>query len=130
MAEIYSFLEGIMPVKRICLSLAIGMVSLFIVLFSGLTSDFVREETVASRTFSAFCFTTLWSFVLIMAGEEYAIFKSNRELEDFIDSAQIEKTGEDFNRNEYLGVSEEPEAVEEDAATDSDASQPLNFHNV
>lgn len=130
MAEIYSFLEEIMPVKRVLFSLAIGMVSLFIVLISGLTSDFVREETIASRTFSAFCFTTLWSFVLIMAGEEYAIFKSNRELEDFIDSAQIKETGEDFNRDEYLGLSEEPEEVEEDATADVDNLHPLDFHRV
>ncbi len=124
MAEIYSFLEEIMPVKRVALSLAIGMVSLLIVLISGLTSDFVREETVASRTFSAFCFTSLWSFVLIMAGEEYAIFKTNRELEDLIDTAQIKETGEDFNREEYLGVAEE--TVEDDA----DDLRPLDFHAV
>lgn len=42
-----------------------------------------------------------------MAGEEYAIFKSKRELENFIDSAQIEETDEDFNRDEYLGIEEE-----------------------
>lgn len=130
MAEIYSFLEGIMPVKRVLLSLAIGMVSLFIVLISGLTSDFVREETIASRTFSAFCFTTLWSFVLIMAGEEYAIFRTNREFADFIDAAQIKETGEDFNRDEYLGVSEEPEEVEGDSTAGVDDLHPLDFHRV
>ena len=124
MAEIYSFLEEIMPVKRVALSLAIGMVSLLIVLISGLTSDFVREETVASRTFSAFCFTSLWSFVLIMAGEEYAIFKTNRELEDLIDTAQIKETGEDFNREEYLGVAQEA------IADEADDLRPLDFHAV
>ena len=124
MAEIYSFLEEIMPVKRVALSLAIGMVSLLIVLISGLTSDFVREETVASRTFSAFCFTSLWSFVLIMAGEEYAIFKTNRELEDLIDTAQIKETGEDFNREEYLGV------AQEETEDEVDDLRPLDFHAV
>lgn len=123
MAEIYSFLEGIMPVKRVCISLAIGIISLFIVLISGLTSDFVRDETVASRTFSAFCFTSLWSFVLMMSGEEYAIFKTKRELEDFIDSAQIAKTGEDFNRAEYLHEDEfdESEVIVEEVG---------DFHKV
>ena len=124
MAEIYSFLEEIMPVKRVALSLAIGMVSLLIVLISGLTSDFVREETVASRTFSAFCFTSLWSFVLIMAGEEYAIFKTKSELEDLIDTAQIKETGEDFNREEYLGVAQEE--IEDEV----DDLRPLDFHAV
>lgn len=107
MAEIYSFLEGLVPVKRVCISLMIGIIALLIVLISGLTSDFVREETIASRTFSAFCFTSLWSFVIMMAFEEYAIFRNNSELEDFIDSAQITETNEDFNRDKYLGVEEE-----------------------
>ena len=117
MAEIYSFLEEIMPFKRVCIALGIGIISLLIVLISGLTSDFVREETVASRAFSAFCFTSLWSFVLMMAGEEYAIFKTNRELEDFVDSAQLAVTGEAFNRDEYFPKTEEPiesELTEED----------------
>ena len=113
-----------MPVKRVLISLAIGMVSLFIVLVSGLTSGFVREETIASRTFSAFCFTSLWSFVLIMAGEEYAIFKTNRELEDLIDTAQIKETGEDFNREEYLGVAQKA------IADEADDLRPLDFHAV
>lgn len=125
MAEIYNFLEEIMPVKRILLSLAIGVVSLFIVLISGLTSDFVRDETVASRTFSAFCFTSLWSFVFIMAGEEYAIFKSKRELENFIDSAQIEETDEDFNRDEYLGIKEDEVTAADIIENDADKVDDL-----
>ena len=111
-----------MPVKRVLLALIIGIISLFIVLISGLTSDFVREETVASRTFSAFCFTSLWSFVLMMGGEEYAIFKTKRELEDFIDSAPLEKTNENFNREEYLGV--------EDSDDDGVEVGGLDFHHV
>ena len=111
----YGYLESVMPVKRIIISLAFGMVSLFIVLISGLTSDFVRGETVASRTFSAFCFTSLASFIFMMSCEEYAIFKTKRELEQLIDDAQVIETDENFNRKEYLHEEDEPapEVVEE-----------------
>ncbi|MBR4153693.1 MAG: hypothetical protein IKT98_12165 [Selenomonadaceae bacterium] len=102
MTELYDYLEEIMPVKRVLIALAIGMISLFIVLISGLTSDFVRSETIASRAFSAFSYTTLISFILMMFGEEYAIFKTDKELEHFIDDAFLEETLEDFDREEYL----------------------------
>ena len=84
------------------------MVALFIVLISGLTSDFVRGATVASRTFSAFCFASLVSFIFLMSCEEYAIFKTKRELESFVDDAPLAETDEDFNRAEYLHEEEEP----------------------
>ena len=108
------------------ISLAIGMISLFIVLISGLTSEFVSGETVASRTFSAFSFTSLVSFIFLMSCEEYAIFKTKRELEHLIDDAQIAETGEDFNIDEYF-PKEEP--AEEDSAesTEEDAFRPLDF---
>ena len=102
MTELYDYLEEIMPVKRVLIALAIGMISLFIVLISGLTSDFVRAETIASRAFSAFSYTTLISFILMMIGEEYAIFKTDKELEHLIDDAPIVETDEDFDREEYL----------------------------
>lgn len=144
MADIYNYLEDIMPIKRVLVSLAIGMVSLFIVLVSGLTSDFVREGTVASRTFSAFCFTGLASFIFMMCCEEYAIFKTKRELENFIDSAQIAETNEEFNRKEYLHEEDEVAEVEEiaevkepvDTATTAeeeekeDTFRPMNFNNL
>lgn len=97
------------------------MVSLFIVLISGLTSDFVRGETVASRTFSAFSFTSLMTFIFLMSCEEYAIFKTKRELENFIDAAPIEQTEENFNRAEYLHE-DEPEIIVED-----NNFHPMNF---
>lgn len=78
------------------------MVALFIVLISGLSSDFVRSEIIASRAFSAFSFSTLACFIVLMGGEEYAIFRTNKELENFVDSAQIAETGEEFDREEYL----------------------------
>ena len=137
MTEIYKYLEGIMPIKRILISLAFGMVALFIVLVSGLTSDFVREETVASRTFSAFSFTSLLSFILMMSGEEYAIFKTDRELEKFIEDAPLKETDEDFNREEYLRVEEDDDisenADESLAAEESEETtdfQPMNFNNL
>ena len=145
MSEIYSYMEDIMPVKRVMISLAVGIVSFLIVLFSGLSSGFVREETIVSRTFSAFCFTGLASFILMMSGEEYAIYKTKRELENFIDDAQIAATGEDFNIDEYFPKDEEPvaeePAAEESAAeelaedestatTEEDAFRPLDFRRT
>jgi len=117
----YGWLESVMPVKQITISLAVGMLSLVIVLISGLTSDFVRGETVASRTFSAFSFTSLMTFIFLMSCEEYAIFKTKRELENFIDDAPIEETEENFNRAEYLHE-DEPEIIVED-----NNFRPLNF---
>ena len=141
MSEIYSYMEDIMPVKRVMISLAIGIIALFIVWYSGSSSGFVREETLLSRTFSAFCFTGLASFILMMSGEEYAIYRTNRELEHFIDDAQIAETGEDFNIDEYFPKDEEPaeevvaeEPVADDAPAeenvepaDDDSSRPLDF---
>ena len=137
----YGYLEGIMPVKRILISLAVGMVSLFIVLFSGLNSDFVRSETVASRAFSAFSFTGLLCFIVMMSGEEYAIFKTKRELESFIDDAPFAETDEDFNLAEYLhelNPEPEPEKIETHNAAQmpeteieteaEDAFRPLDFN--
>ena len=126
MSDIYSYMEDIMPVKRVLISLSIGMISLFIVLVSGLTSGFVRWETVASRTFSAFCFTGLASFIIMMSCEEYAIFKTKRELEHFIDDAQIAETGEDFNIDEYF-PKEEPAEENSAEPTEEDAFRPLDF---
>ena len=137
MSEIYSYMEDIMPVKRVMISLAIGMVALFIVWYSGSSSGFVREETLVSRTFSAFCFTGLASFILMMGGEEYAIYRTRRELEHFIDDAQIAETGEEFNIDEYFPkdeepaeealVAEEPPAEESAETAEDDVSRPLDF---
>ena len=85
MTGFYSYLESVMPLKRILISLGVGLLALLIVLFAGLNSDFVRGATVASRTFSAFSFTALACFIFLMSCEEYAIFKTKRELENFID---------------------------------------------
>ncbi len=121
-----------MPVKRVLISLAVGMVSLFIVLISGLTSEFVRSETIASRTFSAFCFTGSLAFILMMSCEEYAIYKTKRELEHFIDDAPIEESDEDFNRAEYLHEDEEEpvadnESANAEPATDDNTFRPIDF---
>ncbi|MBQ6006445.1 MAG: hypothetical protein IJL14_09385 [Selenomonadaceae bacterium] len=133
MTGFYGYLESVMPIKRILISLAVGMVSFFIVLISGLTSDFVRGETVASRTFSAFSFTSLMSFIFLMSCEEYAIFKTKRELEHFIDDAPIAETGENFNRAEYLHVevkpATEPEPVAENSFRPMNFEQPLGVRN-
>lgn len=136
MSEIYSYMEDIMPVKRVMISLAIGMIALFIVWYSGSSSGFVREETLVSRTFSAFCFAGLASFILMMGGEEYAIYQTKRELEHFIDDAQIAETGEEFNIDEYFPKDEEPagEVVADETPTeetvetaDEDSARPLDF---
>lgn len=107
------------------------MVSLIIVLISGLTSDFVRGATVASRTFSAFSFTSLVSFIFLMSCEEYAIFKTKRELEHFVDDAPFEDTDEDFNRAEYLHEEEEKEQQQESEpeVEVENTFRPMNFAN-
>ena len=136
MTGFYNYLESVMPIKRIVISLSVGIVALFIVLISGLTSDFVREETVASRTFSAFSFTSLTCFIFLMSCEEYAIFKTKRELERLIEDAQMTDV-ETFNREEYLHVEEETEETEEKSpevemadSTQEDTFQPMNFDTV
>ena len=90
--------------------MGIGMASLIMVLISGLTSEVVSGATVASRTFSAFSFTSLASFIFLMSCEEYAIFKTKRELEQLIDEAPLGETDENFNRAEYLHENEAPES--------------------
>ena len=132
MTELYDYLEDIMPIKRVLIALAVGMIALFIVLISGLTSDFVRLETIASRAFSAFSYTCVISFVLMMIGEEYAIFKSDKELEHLIDDAPIEETDEDFDREEYLHVDDEVEEVATEPTIEiniDDNFQSINFSN-
>ncbi|MBR0261197.1 MAG: hypothetical protein IJQ85_05315 [Selenomonadaceae bacterium] len=125
----YGWLESVMPFKRIIISLAVGMVSLIIVLISGLTSDFVSGATVASRTFSAFSFTSLMTFIFMMSCEEYAIFTTKRELEHFIDDAEVEETEENFNRKEYLHEEEEPATVEMVETAEDNNFHPMNFAN-
>ena len=129
MTDLYDYLEDIMPIKRVLIALAVGMIALFIVIISGLTSDFVRLETIASRAFSAFSYTCVISFVLMMIGEEYAIFKSDKELEHLIDDAPIEETGEDFDREEYLHVDEETTNEPTIEINIDDNFQPMNFPN-
>ena len=129
----YKYLEEIMPFKRILISLAVGMVSLGIVLYSGLTSDFVRTETVASRAFSAFSFTGLVTFILMMSCEEYAIFKTKRELENFIDAAPEAETNEEFNLAQYrseLYPEPKPEKPKEpeESAEPADSFRPMDFN--
>ena len=125
MPGFYNYLEGIMPLKRILISLAVGMVSLGIVLYSGLTSDFVRTETVASRAFSAFSFTGLVTFIIMMSCEEYAIFKTKRELEHFIDDAPFAETNEDFNLEQYRSeLYPEPEAEPEKPKEPDESKEP------
>ena len=130
--ELYHFLEDIMPVKRVLISLAVGIVSLLIVLISGLTSDFVRSETIASRAFSAFSYSTLITFILIMGGEEYAIFRTNKDIENFIDTAQIAETGEEFDREEYLHEDDEEilDGNVQGEIENDDAFHPMDFNPV
>lgn len=112
MAELYEYLARYMPIKKMLISLAVGMVSFFIVLISGLTSEFVRAGTVVSRTFSAFCFTSLMTFIFFMTCEEYGVYKTKRELEDFVDFAEESETDEDFDRDEYLKTEDDEQPEE------------------
>ena len=138
MSGFYKYLESIMPVKKILMSLTVGTVSLLIVLISGLTSDFVTPQAVASRTFSAFSFTALSCFIFFMCCEEYAIFKTKRELENFIDDAAVEDV-ENFDRKEYLHEDEDEnsgneistaEVSQEIHEAQDDSFRPMDFRTV
>ena len=124
MSGFYSFLDSVIPVKRICISLVVGATALLIVMISGINSDFVTSATVADRSFSAFSFMTLLTFIFLMSCEEYAIFKTKRELEHFVDDAQVVETAENFNRKEYLHEEEEQPAIE--VMTDNNF-RPMDF---
>ena len=67
-----------------------------------------------------------------MIGEEYAIFKTDKELEHLIDDATIEETSEDFDREEYLHEEDETPEVENEPTIEiniDDNFQPMNFPN-
>ena len=127
MTSFYDYLALRMPIKQMLVSVAIGMVSLFIVLISGLSSVFVRSETVASRTFSAFCFTSLVTFIFCMSCEEYGIYKTKKELEHFVDDAPVVETDEDFDREEYLRDEDEEPAVESYESSNIYGDEPEDF---
>ena len=65
-----------------------------------------------------------------MIGEEYAIFKSDKELEHLIDDAPIEETGEDFDREEYLHEEDETPNEPTIEINIDDNFQPMNFSNT
>ena len=106
----YDYLALKMPIKQMLISIAVGMVSFIIVLISGLSSVFVRSETVASRAFSAFSFTALVTFIIFMCCEEYGVYTTKKELENFVDVAEEHETDEDFDRDEYFREDEPDES--------------------
>ena len=61
-----------------------------------------------------------------MSCEEYAIFKTKRELENFIDDAPVAETNENFNRAEYL---HENEPVAEPEPVVDNSFRPMDFAN-
>ena len=67
------------------------------------------------------------SFIVLMTCEEFAIFKTKRELESFISDATIAATDEAFNRDEYF-LEVEP-AIDNAPENDSHlvSFQPVNF---
>lgn len=127
MTSFYDYLALKIPIKQMLVSVAVGMVALFIVLISGLTSVFVRSETVASRTFSAFCFTSLVTFIICMCCEEYGIYKTTKELEHFVDSAPESETDEDFDREEYLRDKDDEKPVDVDEGYEVYGDEPEDF---
>jgi len=94
MNGLYKYLEEKMPVRRILISLAAGAAAFGIVLYSGLTSEYVRAATVARRAISAMSFCGLVTFIVQMSLEEYALFKTKRSLTKFIEEAPIKPSGE------------------------------------
>ena len=88
----YSWLSGVIPLTRILISLAVALIFGSVVVYAGMNSDFVLFGTVLERGFNAFSFSGLVTFIGLMSVEEYAIWKTKRELERFIESAQLSET--------------------------------------
>ena len=91
----YRYLEGILPLKRMLISAAIGAICLAIVLLSGLNSDYASSETVFSRAAEAFTLTSLLSFIVLMSAEEYGVYKSKSEIEKLIETVEIRNAGKE-----------------------------------
>ena len=87
MSGLYKYLEGELPLKRLMVSVLVGLSALAMVLYCGLTSPNVRPETACTRGLSAGAFACLVTFIVLMSVEEYAIYKTKRELEYWITSA-------------------------------------------
>ena len=85
----FKYLESVLPLKRILFSAALGSISLIIVLLAGINSPFLTSATVAERSLNAFATVGLFSFIFLMSCEEYALFKTKRELENFIRNAKF-----------------------------------------
>lgn len=126
MNDLYIFLADIMPIKRVLISLAVGICALLIVFISGLTSEVVRTQIIAYRALYAFSFFTLTSFILFMCGEEYAIFTNNRDYERFIDDAKLEDFDEDFNSADYLPDNDDTLPADQNNPTIDFGSANLN----
>lgn len=94
----YKFLEEKMPLQRMKHSAAAGLVCGLIVLTAGLASPFVTVLVAWGRACYAFLCAGLITFVMMMSCEEYAIYKTKRELEEFIDAAGVEDTEYDEER--------------------------------
>ena len=81
-----------MPVKHILIALTVGFLCGLMVLIGGLNSQYVPLETLIGRVFYAGATVGLLSFCALMCCEEYALFKTKRELENFIDEATLAVT--------------------------------------
>lgn len=84
-----NFLDSLLPLHIIIVSLSAGVISLVIVLLSGLSGDNVSTSAVIGRSLYAFAFVGLVNFIVIMSIEEYALWRTNRELEEIIEKAQL-----------------------------------------
>ena len=69
-----------------------------------------------------------------MSCEEYAIFKTKRELEHFVDDAQIAQTDENFNRAEYLHEDDESTATNDELKESEEPEEavfrPMSFGDL
>ena len=94
----YKFLEEILPLQRMLQSVGVGTVCGLIVMTAGLSNPFVTVLVAGARACYAFLCAAAITFVLLMSCEEYAIYKTKRELEEFIDAAGVEDTEYDEER--------------------------------
>lgn len=84
-----NFLHSLLPLNEILVSLTMGIMSLVIVVVSGLSGDNAPAAVVAGRAVYAFGLVVMVVFTVMMSIEEYALWRTKRELEELIEKAEL-----------------------------------------
>lgn len=84
-----NFLHSVLPLKIVMLSVAVGAFSFLIVLIAGMRSDYVTSPEVIGRGFYAAAIAGLVVIIVMLSMEEYAQWRTKRELEELIEEAEL-----------------------------------------